>query len=213
MVLRGLERAEPERFLDGQTGGLFQALPATAEAIKSVDAGLRVGGPVTARTRGSPEFLDFCEQNDVPGRFREHALLPDRCLRADRGRHRERNWPTRRAMSCANRRRRPATRRGAGPALLHRVERLVQPARSAARRALHGRVRRQDGCWRWILVEGYSFWTFSDIFEENYFPSVPFQGGFGLLNLHGIAKPSIAPMSCCTAWARSNCPCRASTRR
>ena len=40
------------------------------------------------------------------------------------------------------------------------------------------------------LVEGYSFWTFSDIFEENYFPSVPFHGGFGLLNLHGIAKPT-----------------------
>nr|MBA3570935.1 beta-xylosidase [Pyrinomonadaceae bacterium] len=40
------------------------------------------------------------------------------------------------------------------------------------------------------LVEGYSFWTFTDIFEENYFPSVPFHGGFGLLNLHGIAKPA-----------------------
>lgn len=40
------------------------------------------------------------------------------------------------------------------------------------------------------LVEGYSFWTFSDIFEENYLPSVPFHGGFGLLNLHGIPKPT-----------------------
>lgn len=40
------------------------------------------------------------------------------------------------------------------------------------------------------LVEGYSFWTFSDIFEENYFPSVPFHGGFGLLNLHGSPKPA-----------------------
>jgi xylan 1,4-beta-xylosidase len=40
------------------------------------------------------------------------------------------------------------------------------------------------------LVQGYSYWTFSDIFEENYFPSVPFQGGFGLLNIHGIAKPA-----------------------
>ena len=40
------------------------------------------------------------------------------------------------------------------------------------------------------LVQGYSYWTSSDIFEENYFPSVPFQGGFGLLNIHGIAKPS-----------------------
>jgi xylan 1,4-beta-xylosidase len=40
------------------------------------------------------------------------------------------------------------------------------------------------------LVEGYSFWTFSDIFEETYFPSIPFHGGFGLLNLHGIPKPT-----------------------
>jgi xylan 1,4-beta-xylosidase len=40
------------------------------------------------------------------------------------------------------------------------------------------------------LVEGYSFWTFTDIFEENYFPSLPFHGGFGLLNLHGIPKPT-----------------------
>src|SRR5205807_10564277 len=40
------------------------------------------------------------------------------------------------------------------------------------------------------LVDGYSFWTFSDIFEENYFSSTPFHGGFGLLNVHGIAKPT-----------------------
>ncbi len=39
------------------------------------------------------------------------------------------------------------------------------------------------------LVEDHSDWTFSDIFEENYFPSVPFHGGFGLLNLYSIAKP------------------------
>ncbi|MFC6518439.1 hypothetical protein ACFQAT_00445 [Undibacterium arcticum] len=39
------------------------------------------------------------------------------------------------------------------------------------------------------VVDAYSFWTFSDIFEENYFPSVPFHGGFGLMNIHGIAKP------------------------
>jgi xylan 1,4-beta-xylosidase len=40
------------------------------------------------------------------------------------------------------------------------------------------------------LVAGYSFWTFSDIFEEKCLPSVPFHGGFGLLNLHGIPKPT-----------------------
>jgi xylan 1,4-beta-xylosidase len=39
-------------------------------------------------------------------------------------------------------------------------------------------------------VDGYSFWTFSDIFEEKYFPSLPFHGGFGLLTIHGIPKPT-----------------------
>ncbi|WP_352552811.1 GH39 family glycosyl hydrolase [Mesorhizobium australicum] len=26
--------------------------------------------------------------------------------------------------------------------------------------------------------------------DENYFPSLPFHGGFGLMNLHGVAKPA-----------------------
>jgi xylan 1,4-beta-xylosidase len=38
------------------------------------------------------------------------------------------------------------------------------------------------------LVEGYSYWTFSDIFEEGGMPHTPFHGGFGLLNLQGIPK-------------------------
>jgi xylan 1,4-beta-xylosidase len=38
------------------------------------------------------------------------------------------------------------------------------------------------------LVEAYSYWTFSDIFEEGGMPHTPFHGGFGLLNLQGIPK-------------------------
>jgi xylan 1,4-beta-xylosidase len=40
------------------------------------------------------------------------------------------------------------------------------------------------------LVQGYGFWTFSDIFEEEGFASRPFHGGFGLLTIHGIGKPA-----------------------
>ena len=39
------------------------------------------------------------------------------------------------------------------------------------------------------LVDGFSWWVFTDIFEENYFPSLPYHGGFGLLNLYGVPKP------------------------
>ena len=40
------------------------------------------------------------------------------------------------------------------------------------------------------LVQGYGYWTFSDIFEENFFPVEPFHGGFGLMTIHGIPKPA-----------------------
>ena len=35
-----------------------------------------------------------------------------------------------------------------------------------------------------------SYWTFTDIFEENSPPKRPFYGGFGLINLQGIRKPA-----------------------
>ncbi|HOO25054.1 MAG TPA: glycosyl hydrolase [Clostridiales bacterium] len=38
------------------------------------------------------------------------------------------------------------------------------------------------------LVEGYSFWTFSDIFEEDGQKSEEFHGGFGLMTRNGIPK-------------------------
>ncbi len=39
------------------------------------------------------------------------------------------------------------------------------------------------------LVEGYSWWTFSDLFEEPGQFAAPFHGGFGLQNIYGIPKP------------------------
>ena len=35
-----------------------------------------------------------------------------------------------------------------------------------------------------------SYWTFTDVFEETGIPPRPFHGGFGLINLQGIRKPS-----------------------
>jgi xylan 1,4-beta-xylosidase len=35
-----------------------------------------------------------------------------------------------------------------------------------------------------------SFWTFDDVFEEGGVPRTPFDGGFGLIALGGIKKPS-----------------------
>jgi len=39
-------------------------------------------------------------------------------------------------------------------------------------------------------VSAMSYWTFTDIFEENGPPPRPFHGGFGLINAQGIRKPA-----------------------
>jgi xylan 1,4-beta-xylosidase len=39
-------------------------------------------------------------------------------------------------------------------------------------------------------VDSMSYWTFTDIFEENGPRFTPFHGGFGLMNLQGIRKPA-----------------------
>jgi xylan 1,4-beta-xylosidase len=39
-------------------------------------------------------------------------------------------------------------------------------------------------------VDSMSYWTFTDIFEENGPRFTPFHGGFGMINLEGIKKPS-----------------------
>jgi xylan 1,4-beta-xylosidase len=40
------------------------------------------------------------------------------------------------------------------------------------------------------LVNGYAFWTFTDLFEEAGQFSAPFHGGYGLQTIHGIPKPT-----------------------
>jgi xylan 1,4-beta-xylosidase len=47
------------------------------------------------------------------------------------------------------------------------------------------KLRRTQG-----LVQGMSYWTYSDLFEEPGPPTAPFQGGFGLMNPQGIRKPA-----------------------
>lgn len=39
-------------------------------------------------------------------------------------------------------------------------------------------------------LQGMSYWTYSDLFEEQGPPPAPFHGGFGLLNREGIRKPA-----------------------
>jgi xylan 1,4-beta-xylosidase len=149
---------------------------------------LRIGGPATARDAWIEEFLDFCETRDVPVDFVSTHHYPTDALWNETMDTELQLAGTRRSIL---RQWAQDTRRRAGARPLYYTEWNTS---SNPRDHLHDEPYAAAFVTKTLMevsgiVDGYSFWTFSDIFEENYFPSTPFHGGFGLLTLHGIPKP------------------------
>ncbi|MEO6986142.1 MAG: glycoside hydrolase [Paralcaligenes sp.] len=178
-----------DAFWTGGQDGYFMLYRYTVKAIKAVDAELQVGGPATASNGWIKDFVDFCEHNNLPADFISTHHYPTDALGKP-------GDDTRKQLSLAVR----------GVLRAH-VQDTVGAARgkpvyytewsSSSNPFFH--LHDESYAAAFILknfldvaglVKGYSYWTFSDIFAENYFSSVPFHGGFGLLTIHGIAKPS-----------------------
>ncbi len=176
-----------EAFWTGTQADYFNLYRHTARAIKGVDERLRVGGPATAKDAWIENFVDFCEREKVPADFISTHHYPTDALGTE-------DQDTEAMLSQIPRSilREQAidTQRKTGGRPLVYTE---WSSSSNPRDPLHDEPYAATYAVKTMLegafVEGYSFWTFSDIFEENYFPSVPFHGGFGLLNLYGVAKP------------------------
>ena len=176
-------------FWTGTQKDYFKLYRVTADAIKTIDPSLRVGGPATARDGWIEVFLEFCEVAKVPVDFVTTHHYPTDALG-----HEDDDTETQLANSQRGvlREWTQDTRRRAGTRPVYYTE---WNSSSNPRDPWHDEPYAAAFVAKTALevsdlVQGYSFWTFSDIFEENYFPSVPFHGGFGLLNLHGIAKPT-----------------------
>ncbi|MGQ9779433.1 MAG: GH39 family glycosyl hydrolase [Bacillota bacterium] len=174
------------------TGGreeYFRLYRTTAEALKEVEAGIPVGGPATAKNKWIPEFIAYREETGTPLDFISthhyptdvalgHGLDMEAAMAASK-----RGILTEMATKA---------RREAGKYPLYYTEWSSSPS---SRDPYHDDPYAAAFIIKTVadnqgLVDLYSYWTFSDIFEEVYFPSLPFHGGFGLLNLHGIPKPA-----------------------
>ena len=176
-------------FWTGTQRDYFKLYKHTAEAIKKVDESLRVGGPATAKSEWVEEFVDFCERNKVPADFISTHQYPTDAFGSDEQDTEIQLYKSQRGIM---RQQAQDTRRRSGGRPVYYTE---WNSSSNPRDPLHDEPYAAAFAVSTImeartLVEGYSFWTFSDIFEENYFPSIPFHGGFGLLNIHGIPKPT-----------------------
>ena len=176
-------------FWRGTRRDYFTLYRHTAHALKDTDDGLRVGGPATARNAWIKEFLDFCDANDLPADFvSTHHYPTDAFGRPGDDTESQLAASTRSVLRDRARR---THERARGRPLYY----TEWNTSSNSRDPLHDEPYAAAVVVKTMLeatglVDGYSFWTFSDIFEENYFPWSPFHGGFGLLNLYGVAKPS-----------------------
>jgi xylan 1,4-beta-xylosidase len=176
-------------FWTGNQRDYFKLYRYTAQAIKKVDPSLKVGGPASAKNDWIDDFLNFCQRKNVPVDFvSTHHYPTDAFGKPDDDTV---------AQLAASRRSvlrdqiQDVWRKSLGSPVYY----TEWNTSSNPRDPLHDEPYAAAFIIKTIMeangfVKGYSFWTFSDIFEENYFPSVPFHGGFGLLTIHNIAKPS-----------------------
>lgn len=166
----------------------FKLYETTFKAIKSVDAELRVGGPATAQNAWIGDFLEFSKQKKLPPDFvSTHYYPTDAFGKVDT----DTTSQLKDAPHDIMRKEADETHKKANRLPVYYTEWSIS---SNPRDPFHDEPFAAALATNIImnvtgLVDGFSYWTFTDIFEENYFPSVPFHGGFGLLNLYGIAKP------------------------
>ncbi|MFY9573076.1 MAG: cellulase family glycosylhydrolase, partial [Blastocatellia bacterium] len=175
-------------FWTGTQADYFKLYRYTIHAIKNIDGALQVGGPATAANAWIEEFLDFCGKKRLPADFVSTHHYPTDAFGEEGDDTLTQLAKSQR--SILREQAQDAKRHARGKPLYY----TEWNASSNARDSLHDEPYSAAFAVKTImeangLVEGYSFWTLSDIFEENYFPSKPFHGGFGLLNLHGIPKP------------------------
>ncbi|MFA9557083.1 xylan 1,4-beta-xylosidase [Evansella sp. AB-rgal1] len=173
----------------------FKLYKITAIAVKDVHPELQVGGP--AICGGSDEwitdFLAFCKNESAPVDFvsrhaystaKPHKVTPEYYYQElfDNNFMLE-EFKTVRAMIKAS----------PFPDLPFHITEYntsyspINPVHDTTLNAAYlARILSEAGDY----VDSFSYWTFSDVFEEADVPKSQFHGGFGLIALNGIPKPT-----------------------
>jgi len=172
----------------------FDLYDLTAKTIKAIDPALKVGGPSTAGAAWVPEFLAHVKQSGAPVDFvTTHTYGVQGGFLDEEGKSDTKLDPSPNAIIGDVRRVREEISASAYPGLpLYFTEWSTS---YTPRDSVHDsyisapyiltKLRESQG-----LLQGISYWTYTDLFEEPGPPSAPFQGGFGLLNPQGIRKPA-----------------------
>jgi xylan 1,4-beta-xylosidase len=172
----------------------FELYDLTAKTIKAVDPALKVGGPSTAGAAWVPEFLAHVKQTGTPVDFvTTHTYGVLGGFLDEFGKSDTKLDPSPDAIVGDVRRVRDQITASPFPGLpLYFTEWSTS---YTPRDSVHDSyisspyiLTKLKACQG--LVQGMSYWTYTDLFEEPGPPTAPFQGGFGLLNPQGIRKPA-----------------------
>src|SRR5580692_10801373 len=163
----------------------------TARALKAVSLRLRVGGPSTSSAHWVDSFLRHVAENNVPIDFVSSHGYADDTVKDLFGK--DQDIPMDQRVCAAIRKVHDQIAASERPNLplmwtewnVPSFGELHARDTSYVGPALADDIRQCDG-----LVNMMSFWTFDDVFEEDGPKHEPFDGGFGLIALGGIKKPS-----------------------
>ncbi len=169
----------------------FALYDVTAKAVKSVDAKLRVGGPATAQAAWADAFITHCKKNDVPFDFVSTHVYGNEDSRDVFG---KRLPITRRDMVARSAKKVydhvKASAAPGTPIIWSEYNATYMNQPEVTDSAFIGpwlanNIRECDG-----LVSLMSYWTFSDVFEEQGVVKTPFYGGYGVIAERHIPKAS-----------------------
>ncbi|MGB7132468.1 MAG: glycosyl hydrolase family 39 [Candidatus Sulfotelmatobacter sp.] len=172
-------------------GSYWELYDHTALAIKKVNTRLRVGGPATAQAAWVDAMIRHCSEKHIPLDFvSTHVYANDT---AEDVFHTEEQIPRDQMVCRAVSNVHDQIKASAMPNLP-----LIWSEFNASYKNetdvtdstymgpwLASTIQQCDG-----LVDSMSYWTFSDVFEEQGVVKTPFYGGFGLIAEGGIPKPA-----------------------
>ncbi len=167
---------------DPKQATYFALYDVTAKAIKQVDSSLRVGGPATAQAAWVGAFISHCKQNDIPFDFVSTHVYGNEDSKNVFGRElpiSRRDMVARSAKKVYDEVK--ASAAPDTPIIWSEYNATYMTQQQVTDSAFMGpwlanNIRECDG-----LTTMMSYWTFSDVFEEQGVVKTPFYGGYGLI--------------------------------
>ncbi len=169
----------------------YQLYDQAAQAVKRVSTRLRVGGPSTAQAAWADRFLAHCKEKNIPVDFVSSHVYGNDKAEDVFGTHEQ---ISRNNMVCRSVKKVheqiAASAFPKMPLIWTEYNAAYDNNPAVTDTAYMGpflanTIRECDG-----LADVMSYWSFSDVFEEQGVVKTPFYGGFGLLAERSIPKPA-----------------------